>query len=136
MNKFHVSLIILFFLCIAITQSTVYLETGAVSGGGAVAGGGKQGDGNYLYNDSTVMYFNETKLNQTIDNRSSIDTNCSVTGSCENITYLNYENEGDLNITGNLKINTTIIFNNTNQIIWIDENNTMNFRTCGFRTCG
>jgi len=30
-----------------------------------------QGDGNYLTNDSTTMYFNETKLNLTIDDRDS-----------------------------------------------------------------
>jgi hypothetical protein len=33
----------------------------------AGAGVSKKGDGIYLYNDSTTMFFNETKLNQTID---------------------------------------------------------------------
>jgi len=31
--------------------------------------GSKKGDGIYLYNDSDTMYFNETKLNDTIDNK-------------------------------------------------------------------
>ncbi len=32
---------------------------------------GRAGDGVYLYNDSSVMYFNETRLNSTIDSRSN-----------------------------------------------------------------
>ncbi|MBM3234393.1 hypothetical protein FJZ19_04860 [Candidatus Pacearchaeota archaeon] len=31
----------------------------------------KKADGNYLYNDTTTIYFNETKLNATIDNKIS-----------------------------------------------------------------
>ena len=53
-----------------------------VSGGGD--GAGKSGDYPYLYNDSSVMYFNETKLNETVED---LDTNCSTDGACDAVTY-------------------------------------------------
>jgi len=55
------------------------------------------GDGIYLTNDSTTMYFDETKLNATIDAREiDTDTNCFVDGSCPNIIY--ESEEGNLNV--------------------------------------
>jgi len=48
--------------------------TDATGGGGT----GKSGDGLYLYNDTTIMYFNETLLNSTIDAR---DTDTTYTNT-------------------------------------------------------
>ncbi len=39
----------------------------------ATNGGGKTGDNVYLYNDSTTMFLNDTKLNLTIDDRDSFE---------------------------------------------------------------
>lgn len=65
------------------------------AGGG---GAGKEGDGIYLYNDTTTMFLNETKLNNTIDLRPS--------GSSFNTSYdttWKYFN----NITFDVNTNTT-----------------------------
>lgn len=52
------------------------------------SGNTKKGDGIYLFNDTDTMYFNDTKMNITIDNRDTdTNTNCSVIGSCPNIAY-------------------------------------------------
>jgi len=61
----------------------------------------------YLYNNTGTLDFNETKLNETVDTRAtvvatSINTDCNATGSCGNVTYLDYDNVGNLNITGNM----------------------------------
>lgn len=39
------------------------------------------------------------------------DSTCSILGACSNIAYLNYDNIGDLNITGNLSVYGTSFFN-------------------------
>ncbi len=54
----------------------------------------KNTTGFYLYNDSTTIYFNETQLNLTIDDRDDTIGNCSGSGSCSSIVY-----DGDANVT-------------------------------------
>jgi len=58
------------------------------------AGGeGKDGDGIYLYNDSTTMYFNETRLNNTIDLRATgLGDNSSWNQSLANTLYYGLSN--------------------------------------------
>lgn len=65
---------------------------------GALAAG-KEGDGIYLYNDSTIMYFNETKLNATIDARDTDTT---------------YTNGTGLNLTGTTFSILQLLYNNWN----------------------
>lgn len=48
---------------------TLNCTDGCNFGNGTISGSGKSGVAPYLYNDSTLMYFNETKLNETIDAR-------------------------------------------------------------------
>ena len=50
-----------------------------------------------IYNNSGVISVNESWLNGTIQ---TLDTNCSVAGSCPNVTYLNYNNTGNLTTDG------------------------------------
>jgi hypothetical protein len=67
------------------------------------------GDPPYLYNDSTTMFFNETKLNLTIDDREN-DTNTHVNGSppyLYNDTTTMYFNETKLNLTIDARENDT-----------------------------
>ena len=67
------------------------------------------GDPPYLYNDSTTMFFNETKLNLTIDAREN-DTNTHVNGSppyLYNDTTTMYFNETKLNLTIDARENDT-----------------------------
>lgn len=57
-----------------ITLGVILLAVTLISGiswsGGISGGAGKSGDAPYLFNDTTVMFFNETLLNVTIDDRS------------------------------------------------------------------
>ena len=72
--------------------------------------------GKYLYNDSTTIYLNETKLNQTIDNRIVVGTDTHIQAD-NNYLYDNYTtmffNESKLNntiqqLTGIFEENVTI----------------------------
>lgn len=57
-------------------------------------------DGIYLYNTSTIHYFNETKLNSTIQALSDIDTKMGTSGPyLYNDSTLHYFNETKLNAT-------------------------------------
>lgn len=68
----------------------------------SASGGGKSGDGIYLYNTSDTMYFNETKLNDTI---SLLDTSKSGDGIyLYNTSDTMYFNETKLNDTIDTKI--------------------------------
>lgn len=54
------------------TIPTIWDETFNDTGDARWSGGTdtqKSADGNYLYNDTSIIYFNETKLNNTIDNK-------------------------------------------------------------------
>ncbi|MBW2993681.1 hypothetical protein KY317_03855 [Candidatus Woesearchaeota archaeon] len=75
--------------------------------------GGKAGDGIYLHNDSTTMYLNETKLNNTIDLR---DDDCSVVGSCACVVYEDNSMSGNLDLGGNDIFNVDTIGNSTDEI--------------------
>ncbi len=59
-----------------------------------VNGSGKAGDHIYLYNSSTTMYLNETKLNETIDDRSVTDglwwNNSGVTTTNQTVSMNGY----------------------------------------------
>ena len=68
---------------------------------------------NWLYNmttDSVYSYNHTIVTNQSIVdnygkwfyNMTASNSNCSVTGSCPNVTYLNYANTGDLNVSGKI----------------------------------
>jgi len=60
--------------------------------------------------DSVYSYNHTIVTNQSIVdnygkwfyNMTASNSNCSVTGSCPNVTYLNYANTGDLNVSGKL----------------------------------
>ncbi|MBD3209363.1 hypothetical protein GF367_03005 [Candidatus Woesearchaeota archaeon] len=98
------------------------------------ADSGKAGDGVYLYNTSNTMYFNETKLNATIDARATGFTGGWSNNSVNTTTSLNVVSSGnvtavggwfswlgsvgnfitslfvqDVNVTGNLTLNGTPI---------------------------
>jgi len=57
----------------------------------------KNTSGEYLYNDSQTIYFNETKLNSTIDNRAGGD-NSSWNETYADGKYLSQDSEGNLNV--------------------------------------
>jgi hypothetical protein len=54
--------------------------------------------------------------------------NCSVLGACPNITYLNYDNSGDLNLSGDLTVNASTIDAIT---FYRDDTARMRFETYG-----
>ncbi|MBI2005609.1 MAG: hypothetical protein HYS80_02500, partial [Candidatus Aenigmarchaeota archaeon] len=67
--------------CSGTDKVTGVLPNGTVVCGSDLnSGSSKQGDGFYLTNDSTTIYFNESKLNQTIDARDSDTTYVNGTG--------------------------------------------------------
>src|SRR3989339_96382 len=75
----------------------------------------KNASGNYVYNDSTTIYFNETKLNYTIDLRAGGD-NSSWNESYANTQYADISVvDTQKNASGNYVYNdsTTIYFNET-----------------------
>ena len=72
-------------------------------------------------NDSIVFEYNTTwkvdslgELQSTVSNDyhnlGGVDNNCSIDGSCDNVCYLDYDNQGDLNISGNLNVGQNITF--------------------------
>ena len=55
--------------CVKVNAGETALEFGAC-GTGSGNGTGKAGDGGYLFNNSITMFFNDTLLNQTIEDKS------------------------------------------------------------------
>jgi len=64
---------------------------------GAGGGVGKVGDLPYLYNNTDTMFFNETHLNFTIDNRATGSENASWNESHADSIYIKQSEEGNLN---------------------------------------
>jgi hypothetical protein len=87
------------------------------------------GDPPYLYNDSTTMFFNETKLNLTIDAREN-DTNTHVNGSppyLYNDSTTMYFNETKLNLTIDARENDTNTHVNGSPPYLYNDSTTMYF---------
>jgi len=68
------------------TNGTVLCGTDQTGGGGT----GKAGVGPYLYNDTDEMFFNETFLNGTIDNRDQFQTDAEVNTLIDNKVIQSY----------------------------------------------
>src|SRR3989339_761805 len=66
----------------------------------------KNASGNYVYNDSTTIYSNETKLNNTIDLRAGGD-NSSWNESYANTRYLLQSEEGNLDVNSSVYSNSS-----------------------------
>jgi len=70
--------------------------------GSTISGSGKSGDPPYLYNNSNTMFFNETQLNATIDDRATgLGDNASWNESYANNIYLLLDASNDP-LTGTL----------------------------------
>jgi len=65
----------------------------------------------YLYNDSSTIFFNETQLNSTIDNRAS--SNQSWNESYADTLYIASSNEGNLNVNSSGYWDNLNTFNST-----------------------
>jgi len=79
----------------------------------------KSSDGNYLYNDTSTIYFNETKLNDTIDNKISgvAGDNSSWNESYADTLYAGIEWDYNQTIPANLYTDSV----NTSTASWIES---------------
>ena len=99
-------------------NATYYYGDGSLLTGISATGSGKKGDDNYLYNDSDTMYFNDTLMNITNDNRYvKINDNITLLDNgwigislfSEHIKF----NEGDnITIAAELQINGDTLIKN------------------------
>lgn len=83
-------------LCLKVNGAEDAIEFAACGGSG-----GKSGDTDYLYNNSNTMFFNETKLNSSIDIRAS-DINVNSSDYWDDLGTINAtqmeDSNGELNI--------------------------------------